>query len=161
MPFRVPKMSVLGIGVRQEASLARHTETRIPTPRIRTGRTNPQQHHDFRSLTLCTFTPEARNQSPCLTTSPTASMSRASTFRECAPQASIERIANRPPATSEGMNDPMRKCSSPLTVRRKRNTNPGTSLLKLEGVDNTAAAQWYAGKRVACTYNRTRPDCLG
>jgi ribosomal protein L35AE/L33A len=37
----------------------------------------------------------------------------------------------------------------PLTIRRKRNTNPGTSLLKLEGVDDTAAAQWYAGKRVA------------
>jgi ribosomal 30S subunit maturation factor RimM len=33
--------------------------------------------------------------------------------------------------------------------RGKRNTNPGTSLLKLEGVDDTAAAQWYAGKRVA------------
>ncbi|KZM20125.1 structural constituent of ribosome [Ascochyta rabiei] len=26
--------------------------------------------------------------------------------------------------------------------RGKRNTNPGTSLLKLEGVDDTAAAQW-------------------
>jgi large subunit ribosomal protein L35Ae len=41
----------------------------------------------------------------------------------------------------------------PLTIHRKRNTNPGTSLLKLEGVDDTAAANWYCGKRVACTYN--------
>jgi large subunit ribosomal protein L35Ae len=37
--------------------------------------------------------------------------------------------------------------------RGKRNTNPGTSLLKLEGVDSTEAANWYAGKRVACMYN--------
>jgi hypothetical protein len=25
--------------------------------------------------------------------------------------------------------------------------------LKLEGVDDTAAANWYCGKRVACTYS--------
>ncbi|KAF1839062.1 ribosomal protein L35Ae [Decorospora gaudefroyi] len=36
--------------------------------------------------------------------------------------------------------------------RGKRNTNPGTSLLKLEGVDSTTAAQWYCGKRVAYVY---------
>jgi ribosomal protein L35AE/L33A len=40
--------------------------------------------------------------------------------------------------------------------RGKRNTNPGTSLLKLEGVDNTEAAQWYAGKRVAYVYRAQR-----
>ncbi|KAF2624075.1 ribosomal protein L35Ae [Macroventuria anomochaeta] len=40
--------------------------------------------------------------------------------------------------------------------RGKRNTNPGTSLLKLEGVDDTAAAQWYAGKRVAYVYRAQR-----
>lgn len=41
-------------------------------------------------------------------------------------------------------------------LRRKRNTNPGTSLLKLEGVDSTEAAQWYAGKRVAYVYRAQR-----
>ncbi|CAI6333345.1 unnamed protein product [Periconia digitata] len=40
--------------------------------------------------------------------------------------------------------------------RGKRNTNPGTSLLKLEGVDSTEAAQWYAGKRVAYVYRAQR-----
>jgi ribosomal protein L35AE/L33A len=46
--------------------------------------------------------------------------------------------------------------SYPLTHHRKRNTNPGTSLLKLEGVDDTAAAQFYAGKRVAYVYRAQR-----
>ncbi|CAA9958082.1 hypothetical protein CFE70_001636 [Pyrenophora teres f. teres 0-1] len=36
--------------------------------------------------------------------------------------------------------------------RGKRNTNPGTSLLKLEGVDNVQDANWYLGKRVAYVY---------
>lgn len=40
--------------------------------------------------------------------------------------------------------------------RGKRNTNPGTSLLKLEGVDSTEAAQWYSGKRVAYVYRAQR-----
>ncbi|KAF2446153.1 60S ribosomal protein L33 [Karstenula rhodostoma CBS 690.94] len=40
--------------------------------------------------------------------------------------------------------------------RGKRNTNPGTSLLKLEGVDSTDSAQWYAGKRVAYVYRAQR-----
>ncbi|KAG9195976.1 ribosomal protein L35Ae [Alternaria panax] len=40
--------------------------------------------------------------------------------------------------------------------RGKRNTNPGTSLLKLEGVDDVKAAQWYAGKRVAYVYRAQR-----
>jgi hypothetical protein len=35
-------------------------------------------------------TPEARNHSPCLTTSLTVSTSRASTFRECAPEPLLE-----------------------------------------------------------------------
>ena len=40
--------------------------------------------------------------------------------------------------------------------RGKRNTNPGTSLLKLEGVDNTDAANFYCGKRVAYVYRAQR-----
>ncbi|KAF2253666.1 ribosomal protein L35Ae [Trematosphaeria pertusa] len=40
--------------------------------------------------------------------------------------------------------------------RGKRNTTPGTSLLKLEGVDNTEAANWYCGKRVAYVYRAHR-----
>jgi len=40
--------------------------------------------------------------------------------------------------------------------RGKRNTNPGTSLLQLEGVDSSEAAQWYAGKRVAYVYRAQR-----
>jgi len=40
--------------------------------------------------------------------------------------------------------------------RGKRNTTPGTSLLKLEGVDNTESAQWYCGKRVAYVYRAQR-----
>jgi ribosomal protein L35AE/L33A len=40
--------------------------------------------------------------------------------------------------------------------RGKRNTTPGTSLLKLEGVDSTDSAQWYAGKRVAYVYRAQR-----
>jgi hypothetical protein len=54
--------------------------------------------------------------------------------------------------TSEGMSYPLESAQHPLIPRRKRNTNPGTSLLKLEGVDNTEAARWYAGKRVAYVY---------
>ncbi|KAF1971822.1 ribosomal protein L35Ae [Bimuria novae-zelandiae CBS 107.79] len=40
--------------------------------------------------------------------------------------------------------------------RGKRNTNPGTSLLKLEGVDSTEAANFYCGKRVAYVYRAQR-----
>lgn len=40
--------------------------------------------------------------------------------------------------------------------RGKRNTTPGTSLLQLEGVDNTEAARFYAGKRVAYVYRAQR-----
>lgn len=40
--------------------------------------------------------------------------------------------------------------------RGKRNTTPGTSLLKLEGVDSTDAAQFYCGKRVAYVYRAQR-----
>ncbi|KAF2012062.1 ribosomal protein L35Ae [Aaosphaeria arxii CBS 175.79] len=36
--------------------------------------------------------------------------------------------------------------------RGKRNTNPNVSLLALEGVDNTEAASFYLGKRVAFVY---------
>jgi large subunit ribosomal protein L35Ae len=49
---------------------------------------------------------------------------------------------------------------SPLTICRKRNTNPGTSLLKLEGVDDSTAAQWYCGKRVACTYTWNQDNAI-
>ena len=37
--------------------------------------------------------------------------------------------------------------------RGKKTQTPSCSLLKLEGVDSTEAAKWYAGKRVACMYN--------
>ncbi|KAF2823645.1 ribosomal protein L35Ae [Ophiobolus disseminans] len=36
--------------------------------------------------------------------------------------------------------------------RGKKTQTPSCSLLKLEGVDSTEAAQWYAGKRVAYVY---------
>ncbi|KXL46360.1 hypothetical protein M433DRAFT_130789 [Acidomyces richmondensis BFW] len=36
--------------------------------------------------------------------------------------------------------------------RGKRNTNPNTSLVKIEGVDNPKAAQFYFGKRIAYVY---------
>ncbi|KAK5071767.1 60S ribosomal protein L33B [Lithohypha guttulata] len=40
--------------------------------------------------------------------------------------------------------------------RGKRNTNPNTSLLKIEGVDDSKAAQFYLGKRVAFIYRAAR-----
>ncbi|GAB7347983.1 hypothetical protein MBLNU459_g5484t1 [Dothideomycetes sp. NU459] len=36
--------------------------------------------------------------------------------------------------------------------RGKRNTNPDTSLIKIEGVDDTKAANFYLGKKVAFVY---------
>lgn len=36
--------------------------------------------------------------------------------------------------------------------RGKRNTDPNTSLIKIEGVDSTEDAQFYLGKRVAYVY---------
>ncbi|MCJ1354644.1 MAG: 60S ribosomal protein L33B [Icmadophila ericetorum] len=36
--------------------------------------------------------------------------------------------------------------------RGKRTTNPGTSLLKIEGVDDSKAANFYLGKKVAFVY---------
>ncbi|KAL8694429.1 MAG: hypothetical protein Q9218_000921 [Villophora microphyllina] len=36
--------------------------------------------------------------------------------------------------------------------RGKRNTNPGTSLIKIEGVDEPKAATFYLGKKVAFVY---------
>jgi large subunit ribosomal protein L35Ae len=36
--------------------------------------------------------------------------------------------------------------------RAKRNTNPSTSLLLLEGVGSTEAARFYLGKKVAYVY---------
>ncbi|KAK5154374.1 60S ribosomal protein L33B [Oleoguttula sp. CCFEE 6159] len=36
--------------------------------------------------------------------------------------------------------------------RGKRNTNPGTSLIKIEGVDDTKAANFYLGKKIAYVY---------
>ncbi|KAK4129535.1 ribosomal protein L35Ae [Parathielavia appendiculata] len=36
--------------------------------------------------------------------------------------------------------------------RGRRNTHPKTSLIKIEGVDDTAAANFYLGKRVAYVY---------
>ncbi|KAI2636037.1 ribosomal protein L35Ae [Xylaria nigripes] len=37
-------------------------------------------------------------------------------------------------------------------VRSKRTTHPGTSLIKIEGVDDSKAATFYLGKRVAFVY---------
>ncbi|KAK1250606.1 hypothetical protein MKX08_010609 [Trichoderma sp. CBMAI-0020] len=50
----------------------------------------------------------------------------------------------------EGMNDHRGRH---LSYQRSRNiTHPGTSLIKIEGVDSTAAANFYAGKKVAYVY---------
>lgn len=38
----------------------------------------------------------------------------------------------------------------------KRNTNPGTSLIKIEGVDDPKAAKFYLGKRIAYVYRGKR-----
>ncbi|KAM0800867.1 putative 60S ribosomal protein L33-B [Usnea florida] len=40
--------------------------------------------------------------------------------------------------------------------RGKRNTNPGTSILKLEGVDDSPAARFYLGKRCAFVYRASK-----
>jgi len=40
--------------------------------------------------------------------------------------------------------------------RGKRNTNPNTSLLKIEGVDTPTAAKFYAGKKVAFVYRASK-----
>ena len=39
---------------------------------------------------------------------------------------------------------------------QKRNTNPGTSLIKVEGVDDPKAASFYLGKRIAYVYRGKR-----
>ncbi|PHH69384.1 hypothetical protein CDD80_6784 [Ophiocordyceps camponoti-rufipedis] len=40
-----------------------------------------------------------------------------------------------------------------LSYQRSRHvTNPGTSLIKIEGVDDTDAANFYLGKRIAYVY---------
>ena len=36
--------------------------------------------------------------------------------------------------------------------RGKRNTNPNTSLIQIEGVDTSSAASFYLGKRIAYVY---------
>ncbi|TKA81128.1 60S ribosomal protein L33-B [Friedmanniomyces simplex] len=40
--------------------------------------------------------------------------------------------------------------------RGKRNTNPDTSLIKIEGVDDPKAATFYLGKKVAYVYRGKR-----
>ncbi|KAF2158109.1 ribosomal protein L35Ae [Myriangium duriaei CBS 260.36] len=40
--------------------------------------------------------------------------------------------------------------------RGKRNSNPNTSLIKIEGVDDTNAAQFYLGKKVAFVYRASK-----
>lgn len=74
--------------------------------RTRKDQTNQQQHHHPRSRYSSTRNPEARNRSQCLTQSPTASTSRASTSRECAPADTIDRNTNNPqlPARQEDTN---------------------------------------------------------
>jgi large subunit ribosomal protein L35Ae len=44
--------------------------------------------------------------------------------------------------------------------RGKRNTNPGTSLIKIEGVDDSKAATFYNGKRIAYVY-RAKKEIRG
>ncbi|KZF25983.1 60S ribosomal protein L33 [Xylona heveae TC161] len=44
--------------------------------------------------------------------------------------------------------------------RSKHHLNPNTSLLKLDGVDDTKAAQFYLGKKVAFVY-RTNKEIRG
>ena len=68
----------------------------------------------------------------------------------------IERLLTRPQLPARVRLNP--HCAAVLCshCNRKRNTNPGTSLLKLEGVDDPQAAQWYAGKRVAYVYRAAK-----
>ncbi|EDN98028.1 hypothetical protein SS1G_12885 [Sclerotinia sclerotiorum 1980 UF-70] len=40
--------------------------------------------------------------------------------------------------------------------RGKRNTTPGTSLIQIEGVNNTEAANFYCGKKVAFVYRASK-----
>ncbi|BDD63575.1 60S ribosomal protein L33B [Monascus purpureus] len=40
--------------------------------------------------------------------------------------------------------------------RSKRQNNPNTSLIKLEGVDDSKAADFYLGKKVAFVYRTSR-----
>ena len=40
--------------------------------------------------------------------------------------------------------------------RGKRNSNPNTSLIKIEGVDDPSAAKFYLGKRIAYVYRGKR-----
>ncbi|KAE8134204.1 ribosomal protein L35Ae-domain-containing protein [Aspergillus pseudotamarii] len=40
--------------------------------------------------------------------------------------------------------------------RSKRQVNPNTSLIKIDGVDNTEAANFYLGKKVAFVYRAKR-----
>ncbi|PLN82328.1 60S ribosomal protein L35Ae [Aspergillus taichungensis] len=40
--------------------------------------------------------------------------------------------------------------------RSKRQVNPNTSLIKIDGVDNTDAANFYLGKKVAFVYRAKR-----
>jgi len=41
-------------------------------------------------------------------------------------------------------------------TRSKRRTHPGTSLVKIEGVDDTEAARFYCGKKCAYVYRAKR-----
>jgi len=40
--------------------------------------------------------------------------------------------------------------------RGKRNTNPNTSLIQIEGVNNTEGANFYLGKRIAFVYRASK-----
>lgn len=40
--------------------------------------------------------------------------------------------------------------------RGKRNTNPGTSLIQIEGVSDSQAASFYLGKKIAFVYRAHR-----
>lgn len=49
-----------------------------------------------------------------------------------------------------------RSTNQTLSSTGKRNTNPNTSLIKIEGVEDQKAANFYIGKRIAYVYRGKR-----
>merc|ERR1712000_516018 len=68
-------------------------------------------------------------------------------------------FANNTVEMSSGNNHRLYVKGKHLSFQRgKRNTNPNTSLVKIEGVDDTNAAKFYLGKRVAFVYRASKND---
>jgi len=66
-------------------------------------------------------------------------------------------FANNTVEMSSGNNHRLYVKGKHLSFQRgKRNTNPNTSLVKIEGVDDTNAAKFYLGKRVAFVYRASK-----